>query len=140
MSVSKPGDGRAPQGCRTIIASSFTDVDIWWRRAEVDYQHLKQQYTNEAIASLASYFNLTPDNIIYSEAATPRTFAKFTARDKGIVGGIGQRVSTFGPFGFANRTPLKNLWLVGDSTHPGEGTAGVSYSALTVVRQIAARE
>jgi phytoene dehydrogenase-like protein len=26
--------------------------------------------------------------------------------------------------------------LVGDSTHPGEGTAGVSYSALTVVRQI----
>lgn len=140
VSVSKPGDGRAPQGCRTIIASSFTDVDIWWRRAEVDYQHLKQQYTNEAIASLASYFNLTPDNIIYSEAATPRTFAKFTARDKGIVGGIGQRVSTFGPFGFANRTPLKNLWLVGDSTHPGEGTAGVSYSALTVVRQIAARE
>jgi len=25
---------------------------------------------------------------------------------------------------------------VGDCTHPGEGTAGVSYSALTVVRQI----
>lgn len=140
VSVSKPGDGRAPEDCRTIIASSFTDVELWWRRAEADYQHLKQQYTNEAIASLGSYFNLTPDNLIYSEAATPRTFAKFTARDKGIVGGIGQRVSTFGPFGFANRTPLKNLWLVGDSTHPGEGTAGVSYSALTVVRQIAARQ
>ncbi len=140
VSVSKAGDGRAPEGCRTIIASSFTDVDIWWHKNESDYQHLKQEYTNEAIACLASYFNLTPENLIYSEAATPRTFAKFTARDKGIVGGIGQRVSTFGPFGFANRTPLKNLWLVGDSTHPGEGTAGVSYSALTVVRQIAARE
>ena len=47
-------------------------------------------------------------------------------------------VPTFGPFGFANRTPIKNLWLVGDSTHPGEGTAGVSYSALTVVRQMEA--
>jgi phytoene dehydrogenase-like protein len=44
------------------------------------------------------------------------------------MGGVGQRV--------ANRTPINGLWLVGDSTHPGEGTAGVSYSALTVVRQI----
>jgi phytoene dehydrogenase-like protein len=52
------------------------------------------------------------------------------------VGGVGQRVSTFGPFGIANRTSIAGLWLVGDSTHPGEGTAGVSYSALTVVRQI----
>jgi phytoene dehydrogenase-like protein len=51
---------------------------------------------------------------------------------------VGMRVPTFGPFGFANRTPIENLWLVGDSTHPGEGTAGVSFSALTVVRQIEA--
>ncbi|MEL6502213.1 MAG: C-3',4' desaturase CrtD, partial [Cyanobacteria bacterium J06623_1] len=91
-----------------------------------------------AIARLNSYFDLAPENIIHTEAATPRTFANFTAREKGIVGGLGQRIPTFGPFGFANRTPIKHLWLVGDSTHPGEGTAGVSYSALTVARQIEA--
>lgn len=139
VSVSKPGDGRAPKGQATIVASSFTEADMWWKGTEADYAVLKQQYTDEAIARLAEYFNLTPDNLIYSEAATPRTFARFTARDRGIVGGIGQRVSSFGPFGFANRTPFKCLWLVGDSTHPGEGTAGVSYSALTVVRQISER-
>jgi phytoene dehydrogenase-like protein len=99
---------------------------------------LKQQYTEAAIACLSKFFSLTPDTLVYTEAATPRTFAQFTGRDRGVVGGIGQRVATFGPFGFANRTPLQNLWLVGDSTHPGEGTAGVSYSALTVVRQIEA--
>jgi C-3',4' desaturase CrtD len=136
VSVSKPGDGRAPVGRVTIVASSFTDVDLWWKHSPEDYHHLKQQYTDEAIALLGKYFNLTPDNILHVEAATPRTFAKFTARDRGIVGGIGQRISTFAPFAFANRTPFKHLWLVGDSTHPGEGTAGVSYSALTVVRQI----
>jgi C-3',4' desaturase CrtD len=136
VSVSKPGDGRAPAGKATIIASSFTDPRIWWQCE--NYQELKQQYTEEAIARLAQYFHLTPETIVYTEAATPRSFARFTARDQGIVGGIGQRVSTFGPFGFANRTPIKRLWLVGDSTHPGEGTAGVSYSALTVVRQIEA--
>jgi C-3',4' desaturase CrtD len=138
VSVSKPGDGRAPEGQATITASSFTDVNLWWKGTKEDYSRLKQQYLEEAIARLGQYFCLTPEAIIHREAATPRTFARFTGREKGIVGGIGQRVATFGPFGFATRTPFKNLWLVGDSTHPGEGTAGVSYSALTVVKQIKA--
>ncbi len=136
VSVSKPGDGRAPDGKATLIASSFTDTQIWDNISEETYQQLKEQYSQEAIARLSSYFNLNSDTILHQEAATPRTFAYFTARDKGIVGGVGQRVSTFGPFGIATRTPIKNVWLVGDSTHPGEGTAGVSYSALTAVRQI----
>lgn len=142
VSVSHPGDGRAPSDCATIIASSFTDPNQWWsadgQATPSSYQSLKQHYTETAIARLSTYFNLTPDTILYQTAATPKTFAQFTGRDRGIVGGIGQRVSTFGPFGFANRTPVNGLWLVGDSTHPGEGTAGVSYSALTVVRQIEA--
>ncbi|TFI51476.1 C-3',4' desaturase CrtD [Mastigocladus laminosus UU774] len=134
VSVSHPGDGRAPTGQATIIASSFVDPQTWWQTD--NYEGLKQNFTEDAIARLGQYFYLKPETIIHIEAATPRTFAHYTARDRGIVGGIGQRIPTFGPFGFANRTPIDHLWLVGDSTHPGEGTAGVSYSALTVVRQI----
>ncbi|CDN15387.1 Neurosporene desaturase [Richelia intracellularis] len=134
VSVSHPGDGRAPTDKATIIASSFVDTEYWDKAA--NYTLIKKRCTEETISRLSQYFDLTPETIIYQEAATPLTFARFTGRDKGIVGGIGQRLSTFGPFGFANRTPIKDLWLVGDSTHPGEGTAGVSYSAMTVVRQI----
>jgi C-3',4' desaturase CrtD len=134
ISVSRPGDGRAAEGQATIIASTFTDPAQWW---ETDrYDQLKQRYTEGALERLGSYFDLSPEHVIHVEAATPRTFARFTARHRGIVGGLGMRVSTFGPFGFANRTPIQGLWLVGDSTHPGEGTAGVSYSARTVVDQI----
>ncbi|MBV8887416.1 MAG: C-3',4' desaturase CrtD [Chroococcidiopsidaceae cyanobacterium CP_BM_RX_35] len=136
VSVSHPGDGRAPSGQATIIASSFVDTRKWWQCE--DYDSLKQRYAEEAIARLGQFFHLTPETIRYQEAATPRSFARYTARERGVVGGIGQRIPTFGPFGFANRTPIKHLWLVGDSTHPGEGTAGVSYSALTVVRQLEA--
>lgn len=138
VSVSHPGDGRAPDGQATIITSSFTDVEQWWRGSKDDYDRLKQHYTEDAIARLAQYFYLKPETIIHQEVATPRTFARYTNRDRGVVGGIGQRIPTFGPFGFANRTPINHLWLVGDCTHPGEGTAGVSYSALTTVRQIEA--
>ncbi|KAB8334916.1 C-3',4' desaturase CrtD [Scytonema tolypothrichoides VB-61278] len=138
VSVSHPGDGRAPEGKATIIASSFVDTKQWWQTE--DYEGLKQQYTQDAISHLEKFFYLKPETIVHVEAATPRSFARYTARDQGIVGGIGQRISTFGPFGFANRTPINNLWLVGDSTHPGEGTAGVSYSALTAVKQIEAQK
>ncbi len=134
VSVSHPGDGRAPDSQFTITASSFTDTKLWQNCS--DYEALKQEYTEKAIQRLGQYFNLNSDTIIYQEAATPRTFADYTAREHGIVGGVGQRIKTFGPFGFATRTPVPHLWLVGDSTHPGEGTAGVSYSALTAVRQI----
>ena len=136
VSVSHPGDGRAPHGQATIIASSFVEPSAWWRCD--DYDGMKRKYTEKALARLSQFFHSFPSTIRYQEAATPRTFARYTGRAQGIVGGIGQRIPTFGPFGFANRTPVKHLWLVGDSTHPGEGTAGVSYSALTVVRQIEA--
>ncbi len=138
VSVSHSGDGRAPEGKATIIASSFTDTKMWWQGSKQDYEQLKQRYSEQAIARLGQYFHLKPETILHQEAATPRTFAHYTGRYQGVVGGIGQRIPTFGPFGFATRTPLKSLWLVGDSTHPGEGTAGVSYSALTAVRQIQA--
>ncbi len=134
VSVSSPGDGRAPDGQATIIASSFTDVDKWWQSE--NYDQLKQEYTQCALEHLGKYFNLSAQTIVHQESATPRTFFRYTGRDMGIVGGIGQRLSTFGPLAIANRTAIAGLYLVGDSTHPGEGTAGVSYSALTVVRQI----
>ncbi|MEM6501670.1 MAG: C-3',4' desaturase CrtD [Cyanobacteria bacterium P01_C01_bin.89] len=138
VSVSNPGDGRAPDGKATIIASSFTDIERWDGCSDDEYARLKAEYTAQAIAQLRSYFHLTPDTIVYQEAATPRSFVDFTGRDRGMVGGVGMRLSTFGPFGYGNRTPIPGLWMVGDSTHPGEGTAGVSYSAWTVVRQLEA--
>jgi C-3',4' desaturase CrtD len=137
ISVSHAGDGRAPAGKATIIASTFVDAAAWRNLSPEAYQARKQDYTERTIAKLGRYFHLD-ETIVYQIAGTPQTFAHFTGRQDGYVGGVGMRLSTFGPFGFANRTPIDRLWLVGDSTHPGEGTAGVSYAALTVVRQITA--
>lgn len=139
VSVSQPGDGRAPHGYRTLIASSFTEPNFW-RQPDLDYRQTKAAYTQVALARLGQFFDLDPKHIRHCEAATPRTFARYTARLDGIVGGIGQRLSTFGPFGLASRTPVPHLWLVGDSVHPGEGTAGVSYGARTLVQQLLAAD
>ena len=80
----------------------------------------------------------TGNKWIHRELATPLGFQKWTNRPRGIVGGLGQNLKTFGLFGLSSRTPFLGLWLCGDSIYPGEGTAGVSQSALMVVRQIIA--
>lgn len=139
VSVSQPQDGRAPSGYRTLIASSFTEPNFW-RQPDLDYAATKAQYTQTALERLGKFFDLRPEHIVHCEAATPRTFWRYTARLDGIVGGISQRLSTFGPFGLATRTPIPHLWLVGDSVHPGEGTAGVSYGARALVQQLLAND
>ncbi|WP_218079793.1 C-3',4' desaturase CrtD [Anthocerotibacter panamensis] len=132
VSVSRPGDGRAPEGMATIIASTFVPTAPWWQTQ--DYEGLKATYTQTALAHLAGFFPNLQENLIHLEAATPRTFKTFSHRSLGMVGGVAQRPGQFGPLALSNRTPVANVWLVGDSTYPGEGTAGVSYSARNAVR------
>jgi len=132
VSVSQPEDGRAPTGKRTIIASTFTQIAPWWQNQ--DYDSLKKRYTETAIDHLAAFFPELRAHIIHCEAATPRTFKQFTQRNLGMVGGVAQRPWQFGPLAVSNHTPVPNVWLVGDSTYPGEGTAGVSYSARNALR------
>ena len=81
---------------------------------------------------------LPDDAWLHQELATPRGFAHWTGRPDGVVGGLGQSPDRFGPFGLASRPPIPQLWLCGDSIHPGEGTAGVSLSALMACRQLMA--
>ena len=73
---------------------------------------------------------------LHSELSTPRGFAYWTGRPNGVVGGLGQSPDRFGPFGLASRSPISKLWLCGDSIHPGEGTAGVTLSALMACSQL----
>lgn len=136
LSISKEGDGRAPFGQATLIASAFTNIDEWIALKNTDYQIRKNEIMNEIIDSLTSYLDISKDAFLHQELSTPRSFAKWTGRPFGIVGGLGQNVKNFGPFSLPSRTPIKGLWLCGDSIYPGEGTAAVSQSAWMACRQL----
>jgi C-3',4' desaturase CrtD len=138
VSISAEGDGRAPAGQATVIASVFTPAKPWFGLAEADYQARKQQALTGIQAGLQQLLGLRPETYLHAELATPRGFAGWTGRPFGFVGGLGQHPSRFGPFGLASRTPLPGLWLCGDAIYPGEGTAGVSLSAFTACRQLLA--
>lgn len=138
VSVSLEGDGRAPAGRATVIASVFTPAKPWFAGDEQDYQARKRTAKAAIERELEGLLGVAPDDWLHRELATPRGFAGWTGRPWGYVGGLGQHPSRFGPFGLASRTPLPGLWLCGDAIHPGEGTAGVSLSALMACRQLLA--
>jgi phytoene dehydrogenase-like protein len=54
-----------------------------------------------------------------------------------MVGGVGQSPDLFGARAPTHHTPLPNLFIVGDTTFPGNGVAAVTHSALVVADEIA---
>jgi len=138
VSISDDGDGRAPKGEITLIASIFTKTKDWFDLDKQNYLKRKKDFIKKISLELESQFDILPENWLHRELATPLGFEKWTNRPNGIVGGLGQNPDIFGLFGLSSRTPFKGLWLCGDSIYPGEGTAGVSQSALMVSKQILA--
>ncbi len=138
VSISEDGDGRAPKGEITLIASLFTKTHDWFDLDKNEYMEKKKEYLQKISFALENYFEISCENWLHTELATPLGFQRWTNRPNGIVGGLGQNPEIFGLFGLPSRTPFKGLWLCGDSIYPGEGTAGVSQSALMVSRQILA--
>ena len=138
VSISREGDGRAPEGQATLIASVFTDPRAWADLEEADHRQRKQETLTAMRNTLEQWLGIPANGWRHLELSTPRAFAYWTGRPQGIVGGLGQQPSRFGPFGLASRSPVSGLWLCGDSIHPGEGTAGVSLSALMACSQLMA--
>ena len=139
-SISVEGDGRAPEGEATVIASIFTDPDDWFPLEKESYEHKKGIVLSQFLRIFSNWLEISPASWLHNEIATPRSFARWTGRPKGIVGGLGQHPSQFGPFGLPSRTPVDGLWIGGDSIYPGEGTAGVSQSSVMIARQVLARK
>jgi C-3',4' desaturase CrtD len=139
VSVSREGDGRAPAGQATVIASVFTPARPWFSLTRQAYSQAKAKALAGIQLGLQTGLGIGPAQWRHGELATPRGFARWTGRPFGFVGGLGQHPRRFGPFGLASRTPLPGLWLCGDSIHPGEGTAAVGLSALMACRQLLAQ-
>ena len=136
ISISMEDDQRAPAGMATLIASAFVDIDEWSSLDSQSYARKKNLLSKRIRNILNKKFDLQETSWDHQELSTPRSFERWTGRPGGIVGGLGQHPDQFGPFGLSSRTPLRGLWLCGDSIYPGEGTAGVSQSAMMAIRQL----
>ena len=139
ISLSGPGErGRARPGGRAVTLSTHTDVALWERAARGgDFDELRAAYAQRLIRALERALPGSSRNIAFLESATPLTFANYTGRARGLVGGLPQTPSlmTFG--GFSHHTPVRGLFLCGDTTFPGQSTVGATLSGSAAGRAAA---
>jgi C-3',4' desaturase CrtD len=149
ISLSKPDDPhRAPPGLRAATLSTHTTVGKWWQAAYPDranplgtlgdthgpdYAVLEASYTERVLTAAERALPGLRGAIRLCLPGSPTTFERYTHRPLGMVGGYAQTsiFRTRGP-----RTPIPNLWLVGDSVFPGQSTAAVTIGAMRTAADV----
>jgi C-3',4' desaturase CrtD len=123
VSVSAPGDlESAPAGHRAVMISTHCDLRDWEGLTADEYQQRKTEM-GDALVSYARrvYPELGQRALVY-EIGTPRTFARFTHRPRGAVGGVRQTLGNTNQSAVPQDIGVPGFWLGGDTTWPGLGT------------------
>ncbi len=137
ISLSTPGDeAYGPSGTRVLTMSTHVDPEPWFGEDRAAYDALKADYSARMRNALERAFPGVEGAIRHLEFATPRSFARYTRRTLGLVGGppVSRRRSNLmavdpGIFG-------RGLWVVGDSVFPGQGTMAVVMCAMRVLERM----
>jgi phytoene dehydrogenase-like protein len=132
--LSFSGEGerhRARNGGRAVTISTHTDV-ARWERAQRDgtIEVLRKTYAARLLGALERVLPGASGRALFAESATPATFARYTGRRRGLVGGLPQTPETATTNAFSAQTPVRGLYLCGDTTFPGQSTVGTSLSGL----------
>ncbi len=137
ISMSKRGDTeRAKQGSRTLNISTHASPEYWYS-LNGQYERAKQQVEDFIVERLAQKLpGFADSKIDVIHTATPITWENWVYRKKGRVGGIPQSMARSLLKWTPNETPFKGLYLVGDTTYPGQGIPGVTLSGINVYSRI----
>lgn len=127
FSFSLPQDElRAPQGHQVVTISSHTDCKKYFSQNEQEYKEFKKQVQDYILNLFFKTFqSYEIEEIGVIESGTPRTFARFTGRYEGRVGGHPHFFLKPAVLFPGHHTPIKELYCVGDTTFPGQGIVGV---------------
>ena len=131
---------RAPAGQRAVTISTHTRVGPWWAAraaGQTAYRERKARWAEDLITAAERVLPGLRGHIRYQQAGTPVSFQRYTRRERGMVGGLGQRPtqSGFRSLG-ARATGVPGLWLVGDSTFPGQSSAAVTQGAIRLYKTL----
>ena len=138
VSISMRGDTqRAPEGQRVLNVSTHCSPEKWLGLDQDSYEKMKmkvQEYLFEQVQQRLP--GAERAECLQLDAATPRTWEKWVYRKDGRVGGIPQSMKRAVWDWTSPVTPFKGLYLVGDTTYPGQGIPGVTLSGINVYYRI----
>ena len=126
----------APEGHHIIHAFVTNWIDEWQGLSEKEYQAKKEATAGRILDKLEKIFPGIEANLDYLEAGTPKTHRRFLGRVDGTYGPI-PRKKLWGLLGMPfNRTSIKGLYIVGDSSFPGQGLNAVAFSGFACAHRV----
>lgn len=140
VSLSQPGDTlQAPPGWRALTASTHTHLAEWNDLSPEQYRARKREWREKMLAGVR---RLLPDfdaNRKFVVVGTPRTWQSYTQRERGNVGGVPVTLANANLRALPQRLGLRDFWVVGDWTFPGQGTVACALGGLNVWREISGK-
>lgn len=96
----------------------------------------KEVVEDAIIVTLEQNNFLKRERIIYKHASTPKSWAKWTGRKWGFVGGYPQYMNIKPWQMLGARLDGHKAYLVGDTAYPGQGIPGVTLSGIIAVEKM----
>ncbi|KAL4439820.1 hypothetical protein ABPG75_002821 [Micractinium tetrahymenae] len=125
-----------PEGTHVFHAFTPDWIDNWSGLERPEYERKKEEVADAIVARLEKVFPGLKEATILREVGTPRTHRRFLNRTDGSYGPIPARR----PLGMLsmpfNRTAVKGLYCVGDSTFPGQGVNAVVFSGFGCAHRV----
>ncbi|MDZ4771267.1 MAG: NAD(P)/FAD-dependent oxidoreductase [Chloroflexota bacterium] len=137
ISVSAPDDREsAPHGWRAVMISTHCALDDWDDLTPDAYDSRRRAAGERLIACARRVYPSLGKNARVCEVGTPRTYARFTGRTRGAVGGVRQTRWNTNQFAVPHDIGVSGFWLVGDTTAPGLGTVACVLGSRDVAGRI----
>ena len=137
ISVSAPGDRlSAPAGWHAVMVSTHCELADWERLRDAEYARAKQASTERLLGyARRVYPNLGAQPRVV-ELGTPRSYARFTGRPRGAIGGARLSMHNANQHAVPYALGRPGFWLAGDTTWPGLGTVACVLGARHVAEGV----
>jgi all-trans-retinol 13,14-reductase len=123
----------APKGKASVTITTHANYHDFPERGTREYVEKKRKLAEEIIQKAEKVIPGLSKHIVVQDAATPKTFERYTSMPEGAIYSFDQSIDTKRPY---FKTPVKGLYLVGASTFPGGGIEAVVISGTICANDI----
>ena len=125
--------GLAPKGKASVTLLIGANYHDFPERGTKEYLEKKRELAEFLIKKAEEIIPNLSKHIVVQDAATPKTFARYTSMLEGAIYAFDQSINTKRPY---FKTPIKGLYLASASTFPGGGIEAVVISGIICANDI----
>ncbi|AGK61884.1 Phytoene dehydrogenase-related protein [Archaeoglobus sulfaticallidus PM70-1] len=123
----------APNGKASVTILTLANYHDFPERGTEEYLQKKKEFAEMLIKKAEKVIPDLSKRIIVQDAATPKTFERYTSMPEGAIYAFDQSIDTKRPY---FKTPIRGLYLASASTFPGGGIEAVVISGMICANDI----